>query len=199
VGDLRDHGAGAEGEPLAALDGEARRLEGSEVWARLVARWREGAALSGSSSGAMVAATWRQSVWPPFHMIPGLGLLPTIAAAPHHDARGPRALATLRTHTHPNMPIVGIEDYTALMYIDGRFEVAGKGKVTLRRGPWSQVFEPGQEVPAAAMGITPEAMTERLAQLPTVPGTAEVPAHADVPVTASSGREFDTPAAAAGA
>lgn len=132
-----------------------RRLGGSVVWNLLLDRWYRGVPLSGASSGAMVVAGHRQCVQPPFLLVPGLSLLPHVAVAPHHEHRIPRLIATVRTHTHPDLTIVGIEDRTALLAHGGRFEVLGSGVVTVRRGRWSQVHPPGTLVDPRELGMAP--------------------------------------------
>lgn len=120
-----------------------RRLDDHVVWQAIRDAWLRGAHLTGSSSGAMVAAAWRQSVRPPFAVRPGLGLVADLAVAPHHDLALPRAVASWRAHTHPHLVIAGIDERTALVGCDGRFEVRGTGTVTLRRGRWSRTLRHG--------------------------------------------------------
>ncbi|MTV24802.1 hypothetical protein FTX61_05130 [Nitriliruptoraceae bacterium ZYF776] len=138
------------------------RLAGSSVWAHLVARWRAGVPLSGSSSGAMIAAGHRQQVRPPFRVVAGFGLAPDLAVAPHHDTPGARRLADLRVRTHPHLTIVGIDDRTALVHT-GRYEVLGAGAVTVRRGRWQRVHRHGEVVDPADLGIVTAAARPRSA------------------------------------
>lgn len=123
-----------------------RRLSDTSVGEHVVARWRAGASLVGSSSGAMVLAAWRQTVRPPFAVRTGLGLLPDTAVAPHHDLAIPRLVATTRARTHPHLTIVGIDDMTALVGRDGTFHVRGAGGVTVHRGTWQRRYRQGARV-----------------------------------------------------
>lgn len=123
-----------------------RTLTTSPIGSLLLARWRAGAALLGSSSGAMVLGDWRQSVVPPFRVDEGFGELGHVAIAPHHDLAVPRAVAALRSRTHPHAVIVGIDEATALVGRDGRFAVLGVGGVTVRRGTWCRRWESGEHV-----------------------------------------------------
>lgn len=128
------------------------RLAGSPVWAHLMGRWEGGVPLSGSSSGAMVVASHRQQVRPPFGVLPGFGLLDHLAVAPHHDTPGARRLADLRCRTHPHVTILGIDDRTAVVRTAAAAEVHGVGAVTVRRGRWQHVHRAGEVVDPADLG-----------------------------------------------
>lgn len=123
-----------------------RRLTRTPIGARVVRRWREGAAVVGSSSGAMVLGAWRQAVRPPFAVTPGFGLVPYVAVAPHHELVVPRAVATVRGLTHPYATIVGIDEATALVGRDGRFDVRGVGVVRVRRGTRLTTWPAGSQL-----------------------------------------------------
>lgn len=129
-----------------------QRLVGSGIDADVVARWRAGTHLVGSSSGAMVLAGVRQSVRPPFGVLPGLGLLPATAVAPHHELGLPRAVATWRTRTHPHTLIVGIDEATGLVGRAGSFEVFGPGRVIARRGSWQRTYRSGDQLDLVRLG-----------------------------------------------
>lgn len=130
-----------------------RRLRGDDLGPRIVAAWRRGAAVVGSSSGAMVMAGWRQQVWPPFGVVPGLGLVPDVAIAPHHDVAAPRGVAFVRGRTHPRIPIIGLDESTGIVGRGGRYRVSGVGRVTVRFGASVHVVESGAAVDLAALGV----------------------------------------------
>jgi hypothetical protein len=123
-----------------------RRLAGSTLLLRIVERWRQGTHVSGSSSGAMVLGTWRQSVLPPFRMEAGFDVIRSVAFAPHYNQPGPRAIASWRARTHPHVTIVGIDERTALVGRDGVFDVLGVGGVTVRRQRWVQTWQVGDRL-----------------------------------------------------
>lgn len=123
-----------------------RRLCDTAIGDHVVARWRDGASLVGSSSGAMILAAWRQTVRPPFAVRTGLGVLPDTAVAPHHDLTIPRLVAATRARTHPHLTIIGIDDMTALVGRHGSFHVRGVGGVTVRRGTWQRRYPEGARV-----------------------------------------------------
>lgn len=131
------------------------RLLDSGLVAHLVARWQAGVHLVGSSSGAMVVGSDRQTVRPPFAVRPGFGLLPNVAVAPHHELTVARTVAAWRARTHPHTVIVGIDEATGLVGRDGRFQVLGQGRVTVRRGAWIRVHGSGDELDLRRLGIVP--------------------------------------------
>jgi cyanophycinase-like exopeptidase len=72
-----------------------RTLEGSAVWRAIVEAWRVGAALGGSSAGAMVLGQWvlLRAGWPnrqKRRAVEGLGVVPGVAVVPHYDGFGAR-------------------------------------------------------------------------------------------------------------
>lgn len=132
------------------------RLAGSQVWDRMLARWRAGTPLSGSSSGAMVLGAARQSVRPPFRVTHGFGVLPGVAVAPHHQLALPRRVAAWRARTHPHLTIVGVDDRTALVGTrSGELRVMGVGEVTLRRGAWVERYPAGAVLAPEELGWLP--------------------------------------------
>lgn len=122
------------------------RLADTALWGRIARRWRAGAHLAGSSSGAMVLGAWRQAVRPPFAVRPGLGLVPGVAVAPHHERPAVQRVARLRASTHPHLTILGIDERTALVGRDGQFRVLGRGRVEIHRGAWRRRLDPGDDV-----------------------------------------------------
>lgn len=161
-----------------------RRLLGSPLWHRIVERWTDGAHLSGSSSGAMVLAAWRQSVRLPFGVAPGFGLLPSVAVAPHHDLPVPRTVASWRARTHPHVIIVGIDARTGLIGRPPTFEVRGRGRVTVRRGSWQRSLGRG-EVLELPFGATPVPAP--------VAGRDQRPDHAHEQLRGTTGAAADLP------
>jgi peptidase E len=136
------------------------RLVGTPVWDRLLARWRAGTPLSGSSSGAMVLGEVRQS----FRVTPGFGALQGIAVAPHHQRTVPRWVAASRARTHPHLTIVGVDDRTALVGTrSGELRVMGSGEVTLRRGVWWRTYPSGAVLAPEELGWLPAPAARRIA------------------------------------
>lgn len=110
-----------------------RRLHGTRLWDEIVSAWRTGASLSGSSSGAMIMGALRQSMLFPFPVNAGFGLLPDVLVGPHYDEVVPGAIFRFRTLTHAELTVLGLDAHTAIVGRDGRFDVIGRGTVTVAR------------------------------------------------------------------
>jgi cyanophycinase len=121
-----------------------RVLHESPIGAALVAARQRGAVIAGCSAGAMAivgnAASFR--VVPRLRLpLPllvrwpvGLGLVDGIAVLPHYDA-WPEALAASVALQAPRGSIVlGIDEETAAVGLDGAWQVHGSGRVTVWRG-----------------------------------------------------------------
>lgn len=136
------------------------RLHCSMTWQVIIERWRQGAALSGSSSGAMVMASHRQSVRPPFRVAPGFGLIANAAVAPHHELGFPRRVAGRRARQLPGLVIIGVDERTALIRTrSNEFRVVGSGGVTIRKGQTVDHYPRGAVVDLAGYGtrmVVPE-------------------------------------------
>ena len=106
-------------------------LTGTAVWAAIERAWRAGTALAGCSAGAMALG----GVTPlPFGggAVPGLGVVPQLAVLPHFDRlRGwrPTAAADLRAAVPAGVRVVGVDEDTALVHLDGRWQVRGRLQV----------------------------------------------------------------------
>jgi cyanophycinase len=112
-------------------------LRDSLVWQAMVDAWRRGAALAGSSAGAMAFAQWTliRKTYPgqsQRRYKPALGLVPGVAVAPHFETFGHRwvepALAEPPTE---QVIILGIDERSAAVWDGQRWTARGPGKVTL--------------------------------------------------------------------
>ncbi|HSK96883.1 MAG TPA: Type 1 glutamine amidotransferase-like domain-containing protein, partial [Euzebyales bacterium] len=110
-------------------------LGASPVWDLIVERWRDGAAVAGSSAGAMNLFAWRLRLYPPhpLSLVPGLGPLDGWVAAPHFSRFHGGRWATAVTRGFGDLGVLGIDEATALVGRRGRFVVVGDGAVTLIR------------------------------------------------------------------
>jgi cyanophycinase len=115
-------------------------LAGSPVWEAIVAAWRGGAALAGSSAGAMALGEWtltraRRPGDAERRYSPGLGLLPGLAVIPHLDTFGrawtPGALAAA---PREDVVLLGIDERSAAVWQDGTWRAFGPGGVTVIAG-----------------------------------------------------------------
>jgi cyanophycinase len=124
-------------------------LRDSPVGDAIVTAWRNGAALAGSSAGAMALCAdtlVRQSF--PGHTqrraLPGLGVVPDAALLPHHDTFGARWYASARAAL-PDAVLIGIDERTCAMWESGEWRCMGVGGVT--------VHVPGKEAVRSVSGL----------------------------------------------
>lgn len=116
-------------------------LRKSPVGNAIVAAWRKGAVLAGSSAGAMALCAEtlvRQSF--PGHTerraVPGLAVVPHAAVLPHHDTFGHKWFPSARAAL-PDATLIGVDERTCALWQSGAWRCLGAGAVT--------VYAPGQE------------------------------------------------------
>jgi len=111
----------------------AESLAGSRSWEAILAAYRDGAVVGGSSAGAMVLC---QHLYDPYagKLLPGLNLIPNTCIIPHHNRSGKNWIARLRSLL-TGAVLVGIDEETGIIDDagDGRWKVYGRGAVTLYR------------------------------------------------------------------
>jgi cyanophycinase len=119
----------------------AKVLRESPVGDAIIAAWRHGAVLAGSSAGAMALCSEtlvRQSF--PGHTqrraLPGLGVVPDAAVLPHHDTFGEKWYPSARAAL-PDTVLIGIDERTCALWEAGTWRCLGAGGVT--------VYVPGTE------------------------------------------------------
>jgi cyanophycinase len=106
-------------------------LKDSKVWSALVAAWRDGAVVAGSSAGAMVLGD--PMVDPRGGALTlGLGLVPGLAVMPHGDLLSPdKAHRTVSLATG-DLRIATVDERTALIRDPaGRWHVDGAGTAAI--------------------------------------------------------------------
>jgi cyanophycinase len=128
----------------------AQVLSGSRVWTAMFEAWRDGAALAGSSAGAMALCshTLIRATWPNrFNRRPAdaLGLVPDTAVLPHFDTFGHRWIESARREL-PYVTLLGIDERTAAMWREGEWRAAGPGAVTIIGGSGTARFETGMKI-----------------------------------------------------
>lgn len=112
-------------------------LAGSPVWDAIVAAWREGAALGGSSAGAMAMGEWtlirdRMPGDDRRQYRPGLGLVPGVAVLPHFETFGHRWVASAKAAApRDDVVLLGIDERSAAVWHDGAWRSLGPGAVTV--------------------------------------------------------------------
>lgn len=123
-------------------------LRDSPVGDGLIAAWRNGAALAGSSAGAMALCSdtlVRQSF--PGHTqrraLPGLGVVPAAAVLPHHDTFGQKWYPSAR-EALPDDVLIGVDERTCALWEAGMWRCLGAGAVT--------VYSPGKDAVRVGSG-----------------------------------------------
>ena len=120
------------GDPAHLL----RVLSGSALLERIEAARARGAAIVGSSAGAMVMGPWmRYREWQA-----ALGLVETVTL-PHHERSDPeRVLSELGQSAPDSLTVLGIDAMTACILDDEGWRVLGPGRVIVYRdGRWERL------------------------------------------------------------
>jgi cyanophycinase len=134
-------------------------LRGSEAWSAMVREWVGGAALAGSSAGAMALceATLVRATWPDRRRrrpVPALGLLAGTAVLPHYDTFGRRWIESAR-ESAPEMVLLGLDERTAAVW-DGAWRALGSGAVTVISDGEPRRFESGSRIEGLPDPAPPE-------------------------------------------
>jgi cyanophycinase len=125
-------------------------LRDSPVWEAIVAAWKEGAALAGSSAGAMALGEWTliRDRWPNHTVrryVEALNLVPRTTVLPHYNSFGHRWLPSAQAAAPAkDVILLGIDERTAAVW-DGRtWSAMGAGTVTVIGLGGKEEFPPGQ-------------------------------------------------------
>ena len=128
-----------------------RVLLGSAVWEAIVSAWLGGAALGGSSAGAMAMCEWTLLR----HAFPGhtrrrpdaaLNLVRGTAVLPHYNTFGERWIPSAQDTLGSDALLLGLDERTAAVWSDGVWTAMGAGAVTLVRGEARTRFNPGERI-----------------------------------------------------
>ena len=135
----------------------AQVLAGSRVWTAMFEAWRDGAALAGSSAGAMALCshTLIRATWPNrFNRRPAaaLGVVPGTAVLPHFDTFGHKWIESAEREL-PGAALLGIDERTAAVWRDGRWAAAGRGAVTVINGKDTRTFRTPSEIEGLASPV----------------------------------------------
>jgi cyanophycinase len=128
----------------------AQVLRGSAVWRAIFEAWHEGAALAGSSAGAMAlcSQTLVRASWPKRfdrRPIAALGVVPKTAVLPHFDTFGQRWVESAR-EAAPGVTLLGIDERSAASWQADEWRAAGPGSVTVIKGAKVIRFASGEKV-----------------------------------------------------
>jgi cyanophycinase len=108
-------------------------LRDSPVWDAIVGAWRRGAALAGSSAGAMALGEWTllRERWPNHarrRFAAALGLIPRVAVVPHFDTAGRR----WRAASPPDGSILlAVDARTAALWTGDEWRAVGPGRAAV--------------------------------------------------------------------
>ena len=113
-------------------------LRATPVGDALITAWRNGAALAGSSAGAMalcehVLVRQRFPGSTERRPVAGLAVVPKSAVLPHHDTFGARWSPSARAAL-PDSVLIGIDERTCALWKGGKWRCLGPGGVTVYRG-----------------------------------------------------------------
>ncbi len=141
-----------DGDPARLV----RAIEGSAVARAIHAAYDRGATLIGAGAGAAgfcAVVPGRPDDLPSrpgepfFRWFPGLGIVRGVCVLPRYNRTPPVWLRRLRETTPDNVPLLGIDDVTALVWTDARWSVIGYGRVLLAHGITETSYGPGETVP----------------------------------------------------
>jgi cyanophycinase len=124
-------------------------LRETPVGTAMIAAWRSGAPLAGSSAGAMAlcAHTLVRQAFPGHterRSVPGLAVVPDAAVLPHHDRFGEKWFPSARAAL-PEAALIGIDERTCALWRSGTWHCLGAGMVT--------VYAPGPDRVSYATGV----------------------------------------------
>lgn len=109
-------------------------LKDTPVWEGLVAAWRDGGVLAGSSAGAMVLCDPMVDPRGGAFTL-GLGLLTGLSVIPAHDSWSEDAAHRTRRMSPADLVLAGVDERTALIRAsDGTWRAEGAGEVVIFRG-----------------------------------------------------------------
>lgn len=127
-------------------------LAGSRLWDAMVEAWRDGAALAGSSAGAMALGEWtlvreRMPGDDRRRYLPALGLVPGIAVLPHFETFGHRWVDSARAAApRDDGVLLGVDERSAAVWQEGQWRAHGPGGVTVIGKPRAARFESGMVI-----------------------------------------------------
>ena len=129
-----------------------KTLAGTRLWEAIVEAWRSGAALAGSSAGAMALGGWtlvreRMPGDDRRRYLPALGLVPRVAVLPHFETFGHRWVESAeRAAPRSDVVLIGLGERTAALHVDGAWRALGDGGVTVIAGGDHRRFASGEPI-----------------------------------------------------
>ncbi len=141
----------------------ATTLRDTQTWAAVLGAWRVGAALAGSSAGAMALGEWtltRARMPGDMHREarPGLGVVPRLAVLPHFADFGHRWVESAQEVLRGRGAVlVGIDARTAAVWVDGEWRAMGAGGIVVITAGESRRHAAGERIEGipSPLGIVP--------------------------------------------
>ncbi len=127
-------------------------LAATRLWDAIVAAWQEGAALAGSSAGAMALGEWtlvreRMPGDDRRRYLAALGLVPRLAVLPHFETFGHRWVESAeRAAPRSDVVLLGVDERTAALNVDSAWRALGDGGVTVIAGGERRRFASGEPI-----------------------------------------------------
>jgi cyanophycinase len=129
-----------------------KTLADTPLWEAIVEAWREGAALAGSSAGAMALGEWtlirdRRPGDARRRYRPALSLVPRIAVIPHFDRFGERWVdGALAGAPGDEVVLVAVDERSAALWRNGVWQAFGPGGVTIITRSDQRRFAAGERI-----------------------------------------------------
>lgn len=127
-------------------------LADTKVWAAVQAVLNRGGVVAGCSAGAMIMGgyvpgfTARLGVPTISRWQPAFGLIPQAVVVPHYN-EFPEVMVNLMFGRRPaGTFVIGVDAHTALIGLNGQWQAAGAGRITVRRGREVKRYTAGQAV-----------------------------------------------------
>jgi cyanophycinase len=129
-----------------------KTLADTPLWDAIVEVWREGAALAGSSAGAMALGEWtlirdRRPGDARRRYRPALSIVPGIAVIPHFDRFGERWVdGALSGAPGDDVVLVAVDERSATLWRNGVWQAFGPGGVTIITRSSRRRFASGEQI-----------------------------------------------------
>jgi cyanophycinase len=129
-----------------------KTLADTPLWDAIVEVWREGAALAGSSAGAMALGEWtlirdRRPGDARRRYRPALSIVPRIAVIPHFDRFGERWVdGALAGAPGDDVVLVAVDERSATLWRNGVWQAFGPGGVTIITRSSRRRFASGEQI-----------------------------------------------------
>jgi cyanophycinase len=135
-------------------------LHGSPLWSAVIEAWSDGAALAGSSAGAMALGGWtlirdRMPGDRKRRYADALNVVPGIAVLPHFDTFGQGWVDSALEGAPAGTRLIGLDERTGAVWTAGAWQALGAGSVTVITRTERRTYATGTEIAAMPPPIVP--------------------------------------------